>query len=217
MLLNRQSLLFALGVLSLALLVVLVQAARHFSLDAADGWLPGAALHPAPPVAAAALQPPDTLWAPRCQLPEDRAPGHGAKALVDISVICEFGARARRDAIRAGYGRYARELGMRVRFFVGEGVDERGAASRAAEALAFKDLVVLRMRDTYENLTIKSLGTACVWHQQCWNRRRHRRLDSRVTRPPYSSNPTNPPHTPSTLQRLRQQVRQWGLLRQSRR
>jgi hypothetical protein len=114
-----------------------------------------AAAEPAPEPAAA-----DTVWTPHCQLPEDLQPGHGAKAFVDVSVSSEFSARTRRDAIRAGYGKYARELGMRVRFFVGEAEDVHGEASRASEAREFGDLVVLRMRDTYENLTLKSMGMA---------------------------------------------------------
>ena len=115
--------------------------------------------------AVAAAEPPlapDTVWTPRCQLPEDLKPGHGAKAFVDISVSSEFSARSRRDAIREGYARYAKELGMRVRFFVGEAEDDHGRASRGSEAKEFGDLVVLKMMDTYENLTLKSMGMACV-------------------------------------------------------
>ena len=104
--------------------------------------------------------PPDTVWTPHCQLSEDKLPGHGLKSFVDIGVSSEFSARSRRDAIRAGYGKYARELGMRVRFFVGEAEDEHGEVSRRSEAKEFGDLVVLRMRDTYENLTLKSMGMA---------------------------------------------------------
>lgn len=136
---------------------------RSRGLKAGSSGPPGAAV-----LAAAALEPaaealgPDTVWTPHCQLPQDRVPGHGTKAFVDIGVSSEFSARPRRDAIRAGYAKYARELGMRVRFFVGEAEDEHGAASRATEAKEFGDMVVLRMQDTYENLTLKSMGMACV-------------------------------------------------------
>jgi hypothetical protein len=110
----------------------------------------------------------NTVWEPACQLPEDVKPGHGAKAFVDISVSSEFGARTRRDAIRGGYGKYARELGMRVRFFVGQAEDEHGATARAAEARQFNDLVVLPMMDTYENLTLKTMGMG-VYSSKCGN------------------------------------------------
>ena len=113
-------------------------------------------------VAASSPQTPDTVWTPQCQLPLDNSPNHGPKAFVDISVSSEFGARSRRDAIRAGYGKYAQELGMRVRFFVGEAEDVHGSAARGSEAKEFGDLVVLKMQDTYENLTLKSMGMACV-------------------------------------------------------
>ena len=120
--------------------------------------------HAVVPAAASAAEalPPDTVWTPQCQLPEDKQPGHGPKSFVDIGVSSEFSARSRRDAIRAGYGKYARELGMRVRFFVGEAEDAHGRASRDTEAREFGDMVVLRMQDTYENLTLKSMGMACV-------------------------------------------------------
>lgn len=127
-------------------------------------------------IAAAAAGPPaapgepDTVWTPRCQLEEDRAPSHGNKSFVDISVSSEFDMRSRRDAIRAGYAKYARELGMRVRFFVGqaEADDEHGRLSRASESKQFGDLVILPMVDTYENLTLKTMGMA-VYTSKCGN------------------------------------------------
>ena len=103
---------------------------------------------------------PDTVWTPHCQLTEDKSPGHGDKVFIDISVSSEFSARSRRDAIRNGYAKYAKTIGMRVRFFVGEAEDVHGDAMRGAEQREFNDLVVLRMRDTYENLTLKSMGMA---------------------------------------------------------
>jgi hypothetical protein len=110
----------------------------------------------------------NTVWEPQCQLAEDLQPGHGAKAFVDVSVSSEFSARSRRDAIREGYGKYAQELGMRVRFFVGQAEDEHGTVSRAAEARQFGDLVVLPMMDTYENLTLKTMGMG-VYTSKCGN------------------------------------------------
>jgi len=113
-------------------------------------------------ILAPALPPsvPDTVWTPQCQLLEDKSPGHGEKVFIDISVSSEFSARSRRDAIRSGYAKYAKSLNMRVRFFVGEAEDVHGDAMRGAEQREFNDLVVLRMRDTYENLTLKSMGMA---------------------------------------------------------
>ena len=119
---------------------------------------------PLPPPAPAK----NTVWEPLCQLAEDLKPSHGEKAFVDVSVSSEFSARTRRDAIRGGYGRYARSLGMRVRFFVGQAEDEHGVVSRAAEAREFGDLVVLPMMDTYENLTLKTMGMG-VYTSKCGN------------------------------------------------
>lgn len=135
---------------------------------------------------AAAALPPDTVWTPRCQLAEDLTPGHGSKAFVDISVSSEFDARSRRDAIRAGYGKYARSRGMRVRFFVGqpEAGDVHGEASRVSEAKAHGDLVVLRMVDTYENLTLKSMGMA-TYVAKCGNGDYYVKTDDDVFVYPY--------------------------------
>lgn len=122
-------------------------------------------------IAPAPASVPDTVWTPSCQLAEDKTPGHGPKVFVDVSVSSEFSARSRRDAIRVGYGKYAKTLGMRVRFFVGEADDEHGDTARGAEAREHGDLVVLRMKDTYENLTLKSMGMACVWMCGHWRSR----------------------------------------------
>jgi hypothetical protein len=123
----------------------------------------------APPPAAAAPPPPPPpppprradglggLWDPPCQLPGE-PPARGA-FFVDLCVSSELSARLRRDAIRAGYGRHAAAQGASLRFFVGE--PEPGshdAFSIESERRQFGDVVVLPFRDTYENLTLKSLA-----------------------------------------------------------
>lgn len=104
-----------------------------------------------------------SVYDPVCQLAVDMPAGSSARrgappALVDISVSSEFSQRSRRDAVRAGYAIAARSLGMRVRFFVGEPQDAHDSMSGASEQRQYGDLVILPMRDTYENLTLKTLA-----------------------------------------------------------
>jgi hypothetical protein len=186
------SLLLALNLL-LILLAVGTTAQRRLHARAAPSRAHGLRrLTALPPAAAAPPLPPPplpqhrgTVHRPACQLPEDLAPPPpGAPPpLVDISVSSEFGARARRDAIRAGYGAQARALGMRLRFFVGEasasdigdawrkqaGSGREGdvgaqlaheAMARDSEQRQHGDLVILPMADTYANLTKKTLAMA---------------------------------------------------------
>jgi hypothetical protein len=115
-----------------------------------------------------------SVLAPQCQCAFD-SPFDASPALVDISVSSEFGERGRRDAIREGYGRQARSLGMRVRFFVGQATVKdvhdtwrqgkdvfaqvaHEKLARESEQRQFGDLVVLPMEDTYNNLTLKTLA-----------------------------------------------------------
>jgi hypothetical protein len=104
------------------------------------------------------------LWSPHCQLPDEpvslKRPGHSYR--VDICVSTELSERGRRDAIREGYAPYARALGARVIFFAGtpQGPDPHDKYSAEDEARKHGDLVMLPMRDSYENLTLKSLAMA---------------------------------------------------------
>lgn len=126
------------------------------------GAAAAAAAAPAPAAA--------TVWEPRCQLPNDVLPHHGNKSYIDIAVSSEWDARARRDAIRMGYAAYARTIDISVRFFVGESeaLDRKGLEERTREQAEFGDLVILPMSDTYENLTLKSMGMA-VYTSKCGN------------------------------------------------
>lgn len=97
------------------------------------------------------------LWDPVCQLPQEPlAPG---SAFVELLVSSELDQRVRRDAIRAGYGKHAAAMNASLRFFVGE--PEPGTHdvfSIESERRQFGDLVILPFKDTYENLTLKSLS-----------------------------------------------------------
>ena len=106
------------------------------------------------------------LWEPRCQLPSE---GPSApRVLADICVSSEKHKRGRRDAIRAGYKRFAEEMGFRLRFFVGapDTADPHDATSAGSEQRQNGDLVMLPFRDSYENLTLKSLSMA-VYAARC--------------------------------------------------
>jgi len=108
------------------------------------------------------------LWEPRCQLPAEGAAA-APRVLADICVSSEMHKRGRRDAIRAGYKRFAEEVGFRVRFFVGApdpAGDPHGATSAESEQRRHGDLVMLPFRDSYENLTLKSLAMA-VYAARC--------------------------------------------------
>jgi hypothetical protein len=110
------------------------------------------------------------LWAPRCQLADEpvseKSPGSSYS--VDICVSTELSERGRRDAIRKGYAPFARSLGARVIFFAGtpQGPDPHDKYSAEDEARKHGDLVMLPMRDTYDNLTLKSLAMA-VYAAHC--------------------------------------------------
>jgi hypothetical protein len=106
------------------------------------------------------------LWEPRCQLPAEGA--LAPRVVADISVSSEMHKRGRRDAIRAGYKRFAEEMGFRVRFFVGapSGPDPHDLASAESEQRQNGDLVLLPFRDSYENLTLKSLAMV-VYAARC--------------------------------------------------
>jgi hypothetical protein len=106
------------------------------------------------------------LWEPRCQLPlEGPSAPH---VIADICVSSEMHKRGRRDAIRAGYKRFAEEMGFRVRFFVGapSGPDPHDLTSAESEQRLNGDLVMLPFRDSYENLTLKSLAMV-VYASRC--------------------------------------------------
>jgi hypothetical protein len=125
----------------------------------ADG---AAASPPPPPLPPHAYDPLDVLWHPRCQLPDEPV-ADGARYAADVCVSSELDERSRRDAIRAGYAPFARSLGLRVVFFAGapygggEGANH-SVTSAEWEQRAHGDLVLLPMRDTYGNLTLKSLA-----------------------------------------------------------
>ena len=97
------------------------------------------------------------LWDPVCQLPQEPlAPG---SVFVELCVSSELSQRLRRDAIRAGYGKYAAGLNASLRFFVGEPTPgTHDVYSIESERRQHGDLVILPFRDTYENLTLKSLA-----------------------------------------------------------
>lgn len=97
------------------------------------------------------------LWDPVCQLPQEPlAPG---SVFVELCVSSELSQRLRRDAIRAGYGKHAAGLNASLRFFVGEPTPgTHDVYSIESERRQHGDLVILPFRDTYENLTLKSLA-----------------------------------------------------------
>ena len=98
------------------------------------------------------------LWDPVCQLPlEPLSPS--APPFVELCVSSELSQRLRRDAIRAGYGRYAGGLNASLRFFVGEPAPHsHDVFSIESERRQHGDLVILPFKDSYENLTLKSLA-----------------------------------------------------------
>lgn len=135
---------------------------RGGATDAAATAPTGSAGDGASPPRARAYDPLNVLWYPRCQLPDEPV-ADGVRYAADLCVSSELDERSRRDAIRAGYAPYARSLGLRVLFFAGEpyGGGEGAAHSRTSaewEARTYGDLVLLPMRDTYGNLTLKSLA-----------------------------------------------------------
>jgi hypothetical protein len=98
------------------------------------------------------------LWDPACQLPREPQP-QGDAPFVELCVSSELSQRLRRDAIRAGYGRYAAGLNASLRFFVGQPAPgTHDAFSIESERRQHGDLVILPFRDSYENLTLKSLA-----------------------------------------------------------
>lgn len=111
-------------------------------------------------VAALQTQVANTIWTPQCQSVEDEFAKDGTHPIIDLAVASECNSRSRRDAIRKGWGSFAKTLGMRWRFFVGlaRGDDKHCETSISAEARRFKDIVILPLIDTYENLTQKALG-----------------------------------------------------------
>ena len=118
--------------------------------------LPGAQPPPPPRPTADGLT---ALWDPVCQLPGEPLPRGAGAPFVELCVSSELSQRLRRDAIRAGYGRYAAGLNASLRFFVGE--PEKGSHdvwSIESERRQFGDVVILPFRDSYENLTLKTLA-----------------------------------------------------------
>lgn len=111
-----------------------------------------------------------SLLNPECTLELDKLPGHGPPAQVDFCVAAAFNERGRRDAIRNGWGKLAKEMGMRVRFFVGTAAEEdiHGRSAREAEQKKFGDLVILNMTDGYASLTLKTLAML-VYAAKCGN------------------------------------------------
>jgi len=107
----------------------------------------------------------NTVFTPVCApiddpLREGAPPASPLPVLLDVAVASECNSRARRDAVRKGWGSFARTLGMRYRFFVGlaRGDDKHCETSISAEMRRFDDIVVLPLVDTYENLTQKVMG-----------------------------------------------------------
>ena len=100
------------------------------------------------------------LWDPVCQLPGEPLPARGAGApFVELCVSSELSQRLRRDAIRAGYGRYAAGLNASLRFFVGQPAPgSHDVYSIESERRRHGDVVILPFRDSYENLTLKTLA-----------------------------------------------------------
>jgi hypothetical protein len=100
------------------------------------------------------------LWDPVCQLPGEPLPARGAGApFVELCVSSELSQRLRRDAIRAGYGRYAAGLNASLRFFVGQPEPfSHDVYSIESERRRHGDVVILPFRDSYENLTLKTLA-----------------------------------------------------------
>jgi len=121
----------------------------------------------------ALLEVPNTIFTPQCShiepLLEERYAGIPSETggfqttaspyLLDISVATECYSRTRRDTIRKGWGSFAKSLGIRYRFFVGQKERDRHCdASLSAESRRFNDIVTLPLIDSYENLTQKVMG-----------------------------------------------------------
>ena len=116
---------------------------------------------------------PNTIFTPQCShiepIFEEQYKGIPAETggfqttaspyLLDISVATECYSRTRRDTIRKGWGSFAKSLGIRYRFFVGQKENDRHCdASLSAESRRFNDIVTLPLIDSYENLTQKVMG-----------------------------------------------------------
>jgi hypothetical protein len=101
----------------------------------------------------------NTIFTPVCSPIEEQYKGT-PRPLVDIAIASECNSRSRRDAIRKGWGSFAKSLDIRWRFFIGlpRGEDQHCHTSLSAEMRRFSDIVVLPLTDTYENLTQKVMG-----------------------------------------------------------
>lgn len=120
-----------------------------------------ASLLPAP------ASPGPPLALPRLLVPNAAACA-GPPAPFLLVLVCSAPAhRGQRDAIRASWGglRQARGLRVRTLFLLGE--DAPRAARLAAEAAAHGDLVQAAFRDTYRNLTLKTLSGLAWARRHC--------------------------------------------------
>ena len=105
----------------------------------------------------------NTIFTPHCSAQvEGKYAGETAPPIVDVAIASECNSRPRRDAVRKGWGAFAKTLGIRYRFFVGQSHGEKEdvhcEAAIGAEMRRFDDIVMLPLIDTYENLTQKIMG-----------------------------------------------------------